>query len=827
MLPVCSTAPTANQILQFNATTGQYCPANGAGGGQTFPPSNNLSMGGYDLTNLATANATGEALSYGQSMTTSLADVCSTAPTSNQILTFNGSLWCPASGGGGGQTFPPSNNLSMGGFLLTNEGCPVANGEPEVEHCAIGATTPAAITGTAVTGTSLNISGSTAQSASVGNFLQAGNGDDTIDVTRSTDSGSSGLLLKGWNYAQNATLFSVDTMGNALFAGVLTLGSNIVGNTGSGANAILGFNWTNLKDVTGFWSSKSGATGPSSVCNGSGDDSGAINAALAAGVAALPARSTCVITSGITISKSQTGLICMGPTGEGSCTISTASNSIPMVTISIASATGDPEGRIVTEIKGIQFIRTGITSGHLPTSTAYGIVQTPADPLDAAVIEDVFVTNSYVGISLAGVQLGYMHHVTSVNNLSDGILLADGGVSNGSLAWTLETVWSGDNAGSGIHAKAGQVAITLAPWNSVQTYLNTGYGIWIDKNTSYSFFGLQIANSLDSSSSLDGIYLDAGSAGTVRNNTLIDNFWSEVAGGCFDPGVNCYGPSFQRTTSASCLGNGIELGTNLDAQITESNIVAAARDAIIVNTSAGGAGQINITGGILQGNGACQGGATLQSGIYVGNSNDVLITGIKAYNNGNGHQLWGYYNANDQEASAVGNDFCGNASNAAIGVNHTVAVGSGSNESLWGNRCADSANSPTSGTSYVQGITTFEAAVNLNAQIASAITTGTAPFTVQSTTPVVNLTASPPFYTHTGSQYVNSFCVIDNGTIGGGGTDTVNLTGAAIFPTNLVSCTATDRSGTALPVGCQAASLSQLVFTGTPGDTFYYMACGN
>lgn len=106
----------------------------------------------------------------------------------------------------------------------------------------------------------------------------------------------------------------------------------------------------------------------------------------------------------------------------------------------------------------------------------------------------------------------------------------------------------------------------------------------------------------------------------------------------------------------------------------------------------------------------------------------------------------------------------------------------------------------------------------------STIATGTAPLVIASTTPVVNLSATPTTYNAAGTQQVNSHIVIGVCTLGT--SCSVTLAGSAVF-TNISSyqCSATDESAAAA-VKFVPASGSAFALTGTSTDILSYVCVG-
>lgn len=115
--------------------------------------------------------------------------------------------------------------------------------------------------------------------------------------------------------------------------------------------------------------------------------------------------------------------------------------------------------------------------------------------------------------------------------------------------------------------------------------------------------------------------------------------------------------------------------------------------------------------------------------------------------------------------------------------------------------------------------------VYIGTQLFMQVATGTAPFSVTSTTPVANLTTVPTTYNHSGTQQTATHLVQDTCTLG---TDCgVTLSGAAVY-TNATSYTCTCQDDTAI-ASCRVNQTSGSAFTitGTGTDVIRYQCVGN
>jgi hypothetical protein len=114
---------------------------------------------------------------------------------------------------------------------------------------------------------------------------------------------------------------------------------------------------------------------------------------------------------------------------------------------------------------------------------------------------------------------------------------------------------------------------------------------------------------------------------------------------------------------------------------------------------------------------------------------------------------------------------------------------------------------------------------SLSGQVTSTLATGTAPFSITSTTPVANLTTVPATYSSAGTQQAGVHLVYGKCTLG---TDcSITLSGSAIFTgADSYECTATDQTAAAA-VRVNQTSGSAVAFTGTGTDVIRYQCIGN
>ena len=116
--------------------------------------------------------------------------------------------------------------------------------------------------------------------------------------------------------------------------------------------------------------------------------------------------------------------------------------------------------------------------------------------------------------------------------------------------------------------------------------------------------------------------------------------------------------------------------------------------------------------------------------------------------------------------------------------------------------------------------------INASGSLLSQVSTGTAPLTVASTTPVANLTAVPVTYGAPGTQSLNVHVLIGSVSLTGG-TATLALSGAAVFTSNATfHCAGADQTAIAA-VKITPSTGSSIVFGGTGTDTVGFICIGN
>jgi hypothetical protein len=115
--------------------------------------------------------------------------------------------------------------------------------------------------------------------------------------------------------------------------------------------------------------------------------------------------------------------------------------------------------------------------------------------------------------------------------------------------------------------------------------------------------------------------------------------------------------------------------------------------------------------------------------------------------------------------------------------------------------------------------------ITTGSQFTSTLATGTAPFSIASTTPVANLTTVPTTYNSGGTQQTTVHIVRDHCTLGT--SCSVTLTGSSVFTSSTsYECSGTDETAIAA-VRFNPSSGSAFALTGTGTDVISFICVGN
>lgn len=121
---------------------------------------------------------------------------------------------------------------------------------------------------------------------------------------------------------------------------------------------------------------------------------------------------------------------------------------------------------------------------------------------------------------------------------------------------------------------------------------------------------------------------------------------------------------------------------------------------------------------------------------------------------------------------------------------------------------------------------TFTGTQTFSGQISSNLATGTAAFSVSSTTPVANLHTSPISYLINGTQFTGGHFVTGSATLSTGSA-TVTLTGSAIYSSSSSYFCFGSNQTAANAVKVTYSSGSSFTITGTGSDVINFICFGN
>lgn len=159
-------------------------------------------------------------------------------------------------------------------------------------------------------------------------------------------------------------------------------------------------------------------------------------------------------------------------------------------------------------------------------------------------------------------------------------------------------------------------------------------------------------------------------------------------------------------------------------------------------------------------------------------------------------------------------------SGLSTGVIHSSSSGVLSSSTISNSDLASGSYSNITGVGALSSLT-------ISGQITSTVSTGTAPLSISSTTPVSNLTAGPTAYDIAGNQRTNSHIVTGQATIGMLGTAVVGLTSPASFSSASSYVCTTQGQNSTTAIKLTQNSGSQFSITATVNDTVSYICIGN
>lgn len=358
------------------------------------------------------------------------------------------------------------------------------------------------------------------------------------------------------------------------------------------------------------------------------DDTLAINRALATGKTISITQGTYKTTGGHQFTTSGQGFI---GDGVGPATFIVQNASTAFLTV-------------VAGLSRIQLSGFIVDRAVTATSGGNGIVF--QGNVNEAHLENLVVTNQYIGIILNATQQSMVRFVTVNKCQSHGIFMQNNATVS-QLQWFFETVAVGTCAGDGFRAdtSAGLATCLFDTWHNCFTFANSGCGINLIGTAVSPIADVRISDGFFGADGTDEIRISNTGAGT-GGDTVISNCFFESAGG------SNTGPTFSTppTNAASCI--------SLDASNTRIRIVGNRIGTAASFGITSAAATILISGNIIHDNNLA--GLTPNAGVQI-LAGKATIVGNIIGNSITSSQKIGVACAADNFHVIVGNDLSNNA----------------------------------------------------------------------------------------------------------------------------------------------------------------------
>ncbi len=268
------------------------------------------------------------------------------------------------------------------------------------------------------------------------------------------------------------------------------------------------------------------------VCNGTTDDTAAIQLALNTGNQVLLPSGTIRVDGPLTISS---GMQLVGKGGLSQETVLTSTSTTGNI-IEIAS------GATAFRVEGLKLTRS-------VTPTAGAGIMCLADTYWAW-INDIYSLNSFVGVQLGGTNFGFCSNIFTTGSKGDGFRIITGASPNNQLQWQLFNLSSQGNDGRGFFVFAASASGSCGQWSRFSTFGNTGLGFAVvGSSPAASIHAIRLSDSFIGGDGNSEIYLDT--YGTLHQ---FNNVCTEAAG------VSATGSL--GTTPASGIGSGVVVTAN-------------------------------------------------------------------------------------------------------------------------------------------------------------------------------------------------------------------------------------------------------------------------
>lgn len=472
--------------------------------------------------------------------------------------------------------------------------------------------------------------------------------------------------------------------------------------------SILGARFSTVASVTNY----------GALCDGTTDDTAAIQAALNTGLNVVLPVGTCKITGALTIQV--VGTTFKGQ-GIASSTLTSSSTTANMITVTAGT----------THVTISDMFLTRSVTAAAGAGIAF------AGNTQVSVIDNVWIEFQYDGLSLSTTDVSYVRHVVANSNQNDGVKIVNT-ASSGTCQWILDDVLSQKNGARGflVATISGPSGMTLGEMSRLYTFSNSSFGFLAAGLVGVPISGIRMSNSFFGNDGNSGIYLD-----TYSGLHVLSKVFTELAG------TSVTGPTL--ATAASNVGNGFEFTANN----TDIELIGGHADGNSTRGITSSATVLGVIGGQYVRNGAA--GAT--PGISIGAAGTVRIIGVRS--NGSPQNFGLALAAAAINGVIEGNDFSGtggNISDSSTGTTLRILNNTGYNP-VGVTAAATIGASPatiTAGhapeTHYVRQSATSTATIAKGSQQIATLAGATTYYTIElgpNETYVVTWTTTAPTYT--------------------------------------------------------------------------------
>jgi hypothetical protein len=373
------------------------------------------------------------------------------------------------------------------------------------------------------------------------------------------------------------------------------------------------------------------------VCDGTTDDTAAIQAALNTGkTVRLPDAATCKITSALTMLHGG-GLI---GGGMQSSFLTSSSTTAPM--ISVPASVGH-----------ITITGLALTRSVTATTGADGI--SFAGGNQVCVLDRLWIEKQFNGLRLSNTAISYAQNIVLHANQSNGLIMTNTATLPG-FQWVLDNILSELNGGRGflIASIAGPTgANSCGQMTRLYSFANNFEGFLVSGLSSLPIVAIRLSDSFFGQDGLDEVSLD-----TFGGDHVLTNVFTELAG------TLATGPT--QSTPASHVGSGFKFSpNNPDIELNGCRAIQHSEKGLISF-----ADKLGIIGGSFTNNGL----PTPTFGLFIRGGSGVRIVGVRS--GGSPQTIGLVFDAAAITALYDGCDFTGNStgpvSNASTG---TVKIG--------------------------------------------------------------------------------------------------------------------------------------------------------